>query len=451
MSSIRTPRDAALQILKRVEEGAWASEVLRGLLKQGSFDVRDAAFITELAYGTLRRRLEMDYVIGRFSRYPVKDLDPPVRNILRMGLYQLLYMRVPAYAACDRAVQSARRAGHGRATGLVNGILRNVARSKNELKYPSCDEDPVQWISVRESHPEWVVRSLIADYGVKEALELCRANNQAPTVDLRVNRRRISRDDLRRRLADNDTAASSAQWAPDGLYWESSGSPHYLQVHRDGLVSVQSEGSQLAVVAAGAEPGIRVLDACAGRGGKTSYLGEIMDNCGDIVAEDLHQFKLKVALRECRRLGLDIVRTRCVDARSPAPDSGQFDLVLVDAPCSGTGIFGRHPDARWHRDEDIAGRMQKLQREILASAARRVRNGGVLLYCTCSVLSAENEEVVRWFLQGNGDFDMEQFPSSFPAGLRKEAKQGMLGLLPHRHGTDGFFLARLRRHGEVDS
>lgn len=434
----------ALDILNRVEEGAWAGQLLQRRLDTSRFDDTDRRFTSELVYGTLRRRGELDFVLGHFCNQPLQRLDAPVRNILRMGAYQVMYMKVPSYAACSESVSLVKRSGPRRASGLVNGVLRSLVRGLEDIPYPDRDTQPALWISVKESHPLWMVERWLGEMGFDETLALCRRNNEPAPMQLRVNTCRTSTGELMEMMnGDEGSRVVPCELAPHGLNYRGGGSPFGGAEYREGLFSAQSEGSQLAVLALGVRPGMRILDACAGRGGKTSYVAELMGGDGELVAVDIHAFKLDVLKREFQRLGLSPIRTLAADVTTLAEDIGAFDLVLVDAPCSGVGVLGRYPEARWQKGPDLLNEMPELQGEILSSAALLLRPGGKLVYCTCSIFREENEDVLHDFLARHEGFDHEDFPSEFPQ--LTGSSRGTVQLLPHVHGTDGFFISRLRR------
>lgn len=447
INSLEMPRDVALDVLNRVQEGAWAAELLQRRLGASRLDDTDRRFATELVYGTLRRRGELDFVLGRFCDQPLDRLDPPVRNILRMGAYQVMYMRVPSYAACSESVSLMKRTGPRRASGLVNGVLRSLVRGLDDIPYPDREAEPARWLSVKESHPLWMIERWVADMGFEETLALCRSNNEPAPLQLRVNTLRTCKGELMGLMNDEGRRVTRCRLAPHGLNYEGGGSPFDGSEYREGLFSAQSEGSQLAVLSLGVRPGMRILDACAGRGGKTAYIAELMGEDGEIVAVDIHSFKLDVLKREVQRLGLNQVQTLAADATRLPADIGRFDLVLVDAPCSGVGVLRRYPEARWQKGPQLLDRMPRLQGEILSSVASVVRPGGRLVYCTCSLFASENEDVVLDFLRGHEDFDHDDFPAEFPD--LKGSSRGMVQLLPHVHGTDGFFISGLRRRGGV--
>lgn len=448
INSPETPRDVALDILNRVEEGAWAGELLQRRLGGVGFDDTDRSFITELVYGTLRRRGELDFALEHFCDQPLDRLDRPVRNILRMGAYQVMYMKVPSYAACNESVNLMKRTGPARAAGLVNGVLRSLIRGRGDIPYPDRDREPARWISVTESHPPWMVERWLREMGFDATLALCRRNNERAPLHLRANSLRISPGELMQRMNDGDHEVTRCGLAPHALNYVGGGSPFDTTEYQQGLFSVQSEGSQLGVLALGVEPGMRILDACAGRGGKTAYIAELLAASGEILAIDVHPFKLEVLKREFRRLGLDRIQTLAADVTRPPCDTGEFDLVLVDAPCSGVGVLRRYPEARWQKGPELLEQMPELQSEILASAAGLVKPGGHVVYCTCSLFREENEDVILDFLARHDEFNHGEFPKGF-ADVQGRAR-GMVQLLPHVHETDGFFISRLRRCGGSD-
>ncbi len=447
MGSQSTPRTTALCILNRVDSGAWADQLLRRHLTADRFDARDRGFITELVFGVLRHRMLLDHYLAQLSDRPLQRLDHAVLNALRMGAYQILNLRVPAYAACDRTVRSVQEVGLGRAKGFVNAVLRSLVRQKDQLQLPPRDKDPIRWLAVKESHPEWIVREWVQRFGWEQTEKLCAANNAPPEVSLRANQLKNTREELADRLKKQGICVRPSPLTPDGLLYRNGGLPGDLEAFQKGMLSIQSQSSQLAVQVCPVKKEDRILDLCAGRGGKTTYLAEKMGDAGEVVAVDRHRGKLDQLVQECDRLGIESVRTRCADATSLTPeDVGLFDLVLVDAPCSTTGNFGRRPDARWRKSPRLADRLSELQDQLLRAAAQLVKPGGFLVYCTCSLLVQENEQVVKRFATGHGDFTGDDFGADLTSRISADTEHPYrVTLLPHLHGTDGFFMARYRR------
>jgi len=445
-------RELALMVLRAVEEeGAFANIALNRVLEKYRPGKLDRAFTTELAYGTLRSLNTLDWILGHFVKKPLQSQSPAIRNILRLGVYQLLFMeKVPPSAACNEGAELAKKYGHLGSVKFVNGVLRSVSRRHGEINYPSLSHNPLEHISLRYSHPAWMVERWLAEFGPEETIELCRANNKPAPNTIRTNTLKITRARLVERLRGEGLTVSETVYAPEGLVIEGFYSLGSLPSFQEGLFQVQDESSMLASRALMPSPGSFVIDACSAPGGKTTHLAQLMENRGFILALEIHTHKLSLIRENCQRLGIDIVECREGDARNlPEELNGLADFVLVDAPCSGLGVLRRRPDARWRiKPEDLPA-IVKLQAEILESASRCVKDGGVLVYSTCTLLREENMGQVENFLAGHPEFVLEDLSPFLPGALDQEGTltEGYLQIYPHRHGMDGFFIARLRKKG----
>ena len=436
-----TARQIAFQVLRRVEEGgAFASRALDAALGEaGALDPREAGLATELVYGTLRRALSLDAALApRLSR-PLAAVDAAARVALRLGAYQLLFLGTPAHAAVGEAVGLLRRVDHGRASGFVNAVLRALARDPRLPEPPPLAADPAGHVAVAESLPRWLAEEWVAWLGAGEALALGRAMNQPAPLSLRSPRR----DELLQRLRDAGLEAAPVTRAPTGLAL-GSGSVQAVTRAAGGLpFQVQDEGAQLATLFAALDLGgapARVLDACAAPGGKAFHLAELLGPGSEVVAVEVHPRKAEALSREAAARGLP-VRVVCADASRPLPglDPASFDAVLVDAPCAGLGTLRRHPELKLRRRPEDLPRFAALQAGILESALRYARPGAAVTYAVCSLTRAEGPLLAAAFL-GKG---VRRAPP--PAGFPADAldPEGDLLLLPHRHGTDGFYAARL--------
>lgn len=436
-------------------KGAYANLVLQKSTSNLALSARDAALLTELVYGVLRRQNTLDWVIEQFSRRPVASMNYVVRHILRLGVYQLLFLeRVPVSAACNESVELARIWGLGGLAGFVNGLLRNIARRRNEITYPDPGQDLARHISVKFSHPAWLVERWLQRFGRDETIALCMANNEPPPVVLRCNTLRIEPEVLFQRLEQDGVAAQPSPLLPEALRVTPHVSLASLPSFQAGFFAVQDESSMLASLVLQPEPGSVVIDACAGPGGKTAHLAQLMMNRGSLLAFDVHQHRLLLIDDACRRLGITIVSSRLQDMAEPPVDMlGKADYLLVDAPCSGLGVIRRRPDLRWKiREQDLAGHNAQ-QIRILNGASRCLKPGGVMLYSTCSTEPEENGEVVAAFLDSHSCWQAVDLAGLLPPSFRIDGddlpmlKQGRLQLLPQRHGTDGFFLAVMKFRG----
>jgi 16S rRNA (cytosine967-C5)-methyltransferase len=442
------PRTLAVQILNRVdEEQAYAEPLLDATLSAGHPENEaDRGLLTFLVYGTLRMRGFLDFLIDSFYRGNPDSMETGIRNILRVALYQSRFAaKIPVYAAVDEAVNTAKQLFPGREK-LINAILRNALRGMADITVPPFETDPVGHISVVHSHPRWLVERWIGSFDIEETLELCRTDNEIPPISLRVNGLRATREEMLERLARSGHDVKPAVYSPEGIILaKPPASLREMPEVASGFLYVQDEASQLVSRLLAPRRGERVLDLCAGSGGKTTHLAALMENEGEIVAADIQTGKLTALESAAKRWGITTVRTAVVDA-AVAPNMaalGSFDRVLVDAPCSGLGTLRRNPEIRWHLTGKKLGEFPPLQKRILANAAACVRKEGLLLYSTCSVMPEENEGVIEAFLEGHPDFTSVRPEADFPADVIDA--RGFLRTFPHRHGTDGFFGALLHR------
>ncbi|MBQ9685795.1 MAG: 16S rRNA (cytosine(967)-C(5))-methyltransferase RsmB [Oscillospiraceae bacterium] len=430
-------RQAALETLVRCRrDGAWASASMDTLIRKTGLDRRDAALAERLCFGVLQNGSLLDYYIDFYC--PGK-LEPKVRDILRLGVYQILFLdRIPAHAAVSETVALSKRSGCARASGLVNAVLRKIADNRDQLP-PIPGEGRAEYLAIRYSHPQWLAEELIAQKGYAFTEAFFENNNEAPALTVQVNTLRVEPADYIRALERAELPILSTG-KPEGCIRLSGGVASDLPGYEEGLFYVQDRAARLAVEIAAPEAGMRVLDACACPGGKTFAAAIRMQNQGEILSCDIHEKKLGLVLSGARRLGIDIVSTRAMDARSYDPTlSARFDLVIADVPCSGFGVIGKKPEIRNKNRDDIAA-LPEIQRAILDNLSRYVAPGGVLLYSTCTVLREENEDVVTAFLSEHWDFTAEPFLVG-----DIYADKGMYTFWPNVDGTDGFFAAKLRK------
>lgn len=441
-------RSLAVQILNRIDQaGLFAEPLLDQALSRGALtDAHDRRLLTEIVYGTLRLRGRIDWVIGLFYKGDPATLDGGVRNVLRTALYQFFFTdRIPAFAIVDEAVKLV-KATHPTASGLVNAILRNVMRKEKEISWPQIEADPAVHISVVHSHPLWLVRRWIALFGVRETLDLCRANNEIPPLAVRVNRLRATREEVMRRLQQDGFNVRETQFSPDGLTLAHAAGPvRETRSYREGQIQVQDEASQLAACLLDPGPGEKILDACAGAGVKASYLAEIMQNHGTVTAVDISRQKVKALRENAERLGIAVIAPLAMDLREDPGEAfrGAFDGILLDVPCSGLGTLRRNPEIKWRITAQDLRRHADLQKRLLDGVAGCLRPGGRLVYCTCSVMPEENEDVIADFLSRHGDFRCIRPPDIIP--LSMVTGEGFFKTHTDRHGTDGFFGAVLMK------
>ncbi len=432
-------REVALQCLLAGERrGAWSDGYLRNSIRKAGLDRRDAALCTHLTFGILQNRMLLDWHIGRLSSTSMEKLEVPVLNCLRLGIYQLLFLdRIPVHAAVNESVDLAKQYSRNpRSAALVNAVLRAFDRGKGELPQPEA-------LSIRYSHPEWLVKEFSNTLPQEEIEALLTADNSQPPTQIQVNTRKTSPEALMEELSQAGIQVTPHPWLPDCLELEGTGDLEGLPAFREGRFYVQDAAARLAVLASGAAPGMRVLDACAAPGGKSFAAAVAMDDRGSILSCDLHPHKKKLIEDGARRLGLSCITASIMDGRQLDPTlEGRFDLVIADVPCSGLGIIRKKPDIRY-KDPAPLENLPAIQRDILANVSHYVRPCGTLLYATCTLLRRENENVVSSFLDKHHNFTLSPFQLPGSVGQTEE----MVTLWPHRHGTDGFFIARLRRKG----
>lgn len=437
-------REAAMLALNACQrQGGWSDGALKKQLAAAELSGRDAALATQLCFGVLQNQMLLDFYLSKFSNIPLKRMEGKVVQTLRLGAYQMLFLtRIPHSAAVNSAVALVKtHCKNPRAAGMVNGILRSMERSLQNM--PVIPQgDPVAYLSTLYSHPEWLVKEFILSLGEEETAQMLAADNSQPPTAVMVNTTRTTAEELKAMLEADHVEAEPHPWLENCLLLHRTGDLERLEAFQQGLFYVQDPASRLSVLAAGAKPGMKVLDCCAAPGGKSFAAAIAMENQGEIVSCDLHPHKKKLIQAGADRLGLTIISPKTADGKVFRPEwESAFDLVLVDAPCSGLGVIRKKPDIRYKDPAPLAD-LPAVQLDILRNAARYVKPGGTLMYSTCTLLYRENGEVVETFLAENNSYKAEAFPLPGPVGL---VQGGSVTLWPHRHGTDGFFISKMRR------
>ena len=442
-------RGLAAEILLKVEgRNAYADVLLDRSLKQTGLSLRDRALLTQLVYGTLRWRGKIDWHLSQSLTRPLSKMDGYLRNLLRLTLYQLLFLeKIPDYAAVYEAVELAKSYGGKKAGGLVNAVTRAILRHRDKLRYPDPNADIATYLSVTLSHPEWLVRRWLKYFGMEATEMLLKANNEEAPLTLRVSRLKGDREELLKMLRDLELEATPTRFSPQGIKVKGASAPDMLPGFKEGFFQVQGEASQLIGYLVDPKPGERILDACAAPGGKSTHLAELMQDDGEIVAADLSARGLEKLKQNMQRLGLKSIRPLRIDLARGLENAlaGSFDRILVDAPCSGLGTLRSHPEAKWRRDERDIERLSALQDRILNQLPPHLKAGGILVYATCTLTQEENEGVVENFLARQRDFVLENAASYLPKEARDLTCGNYFLALPHKHNTDGFFAARMRK------
>lgn len=433
----KSEREAALEILQRCRrDKAWSGEAIDSAIRKYGFDRREAALVSRLCLGVIQNEALCDYCIGL---YYTGKLEPKVRDVLRLGVYQLLFLdRIPARVAVSESVALCKSSGCARAAGLVNAVLRRVAENGTQIpEIPG--KGTADYLSIRYSHPLWLAQYVVDRKGYDFAEAFFAANNTPPKLTAQINSLKVEPEVYLRRLSEQGITYRLCD-APEGCIEIDGGSVSELPGYGEGCFYIQDRAARLTVEIAGLTPGMKVIDACSCPGGKSFAAAIKMKNAGEILASDIHEKKLALVRSGADRLGIDIIRTRAADARSRAEELvGTADAVIADVPCSGLGVIAKKPEIRRRSREEISA-LPEIQRKILDNLAEYVKPGGLLLYSTCTIMDEENRDVVERFLREHAEFCAEPFQC---CGL--DAPDGMYSFWPNVDGTDGFFAAKLKR------
>ncbi|MGD2272563.1 MAG: 16S rRNA (cytosine(967)-C(5))-methyltransferase RsmB [Desulfobacterales bacterium] len=445
-------RRAALEILDTLEQ---SNQTLDSAM-QAAFDraevwsKRDRALLNALVYGVLRWRGRLDYIISRHSKTRLSRIDPSVLNILRLGLFQIGYLnRIPGFAAVTTSVELVKSTSAPWAFGFVNAVLRSVARPYPEVVFPDVQKDPVASLAATKSFPQWLIRRWLVKSDPERTAALCDAINAIPAITLRTNTLLVDRFTLAAALENEVENIELTAWAPDGVSIMNPLEPIPLMApYRAGWFQVQDEAAQLVALFLNPQPGETILDACAGLGGKTGHIAQLMNNNGTIVALDKNKEKLSRLHLQMHRMAVSIVTTVTHDLNTPLEgyNRGHFDRILLDAPCSGLGVIRRNPDIKWNTAEKQLTRHGSRQLEFLDKLSHLVKPSGLLVYAVCSNETEENEDVTNNFLRRHPEFALDPLAGRLSSKASELIDdKGYLKTSPYPYKMDGFFGARFKR------
>lgn len=436
----KNARDTALQVLLSVSAAnAWSDGSLKRTIAKNGLDSRDAALASRIAYGVIQNRAYLDHYITLWCSQPAHKLEPLIANILRIGAYQILFMdKIPHRAAVNEAVEMTKRHGRPKAAGMVNAVLRKFVT--NWLDLPPLPAGSVaETLSIRYSHPKWLVKRLVEILGEEEAEAYLASNNAIVPTTVQTNTMKTTPDALAGMLRAAGAEVTPHPWLGGCFEVSGTGDLERMDAFRDGYFTVQDAAARLVSTVAQCGEEDNVLDVCSAPGGKSFAIAIDRGDHGKIISCDVHPHKLTLIEKGAQRLGLTSITPALADGREEhAAWLGAADVVVADVPCSGLGIIRKKPDIRYKKAEELA-KLPPIQRDILNNASRYVRDGGTLVYSTCTVLPEENEDVVAWFLAHHPEFTLSPFELPHPLGKC----DGQLTLWPHRHGTDGFFICRM--------
>lgn len=443
-------REIALYAITDIlKEKAYNNIVLRKTLNKNShLSMVQRAFITELVNGTLRNMIQLDYIISLYSRTPLNKMKPFILNNIRISVYQLMYMdKVPDSAACNEAVELCKKRGFGNLSGFVNGVLRNIARNKNNIKYPDFNEKPLEYLSVKYSYPMWILEYWKKEFSVEQLEKICLSNRKPPLVSACVNTVYFKPEQVKEYLTEQDgIAATEGVFMKNSLVLSKTQDITATNAFQMGMFHIMDESSMLAVEILSPQPNSVVMDVCSAPGGKSFYSAYKMKNKGRVIARDIYEHKIDLINDGVNRLKLSAIKTELFDGeKTDDKYKENIDYLLIDAPCSGLGLARKKPDVKYNKTYEDIDSLVELQRSIISASIDYVKPGGIMVYSTCTISSRENIDNVKWICD-NFDFELIDISDVLPDKIKCDtAKLGYIQVLPCDYGTDGFFIAKFRR------
>ncbi|SHL97260.1 16S rRNA (cytosine967-C5)-methyltransferase [Anaerosporobacter mobilis DSM 15930] len=445
-------RELALAILMEVtQNGEFSNKVLNQTLSKYQYLAKqDRAFLSRLTEGTIERMIEMDYIINQYSNVKVNKLKPVIRNILRLGVYQIKYMdQVPVSAACNESVKLAMKKGFHNLKGFVNGVLRTISREVENIAYPSKIAQPISYLSVVYSMPEWIIRNWLEEFSFETIEKMLQCSLTERETTIRCNTNKTTTDELRKGLMSQGVLVGDGAYVEEALRISEYDSVQRLYGFTNGLFQVQDESSMMVAHAAGIKKDDLIIDVCAAPGGKSLHVAQLLEGTGSVIACDLTEYKVDLIKQNVERLGYTNVEPRVQDALE-LDDTliDKADVVIADLPCSGLGVIGKKNDIKYNVTPEKQKDLAQLQRNILHVVQHYVKKGGTLVYSTCTVNREENLSNVEWFVD-RYDFELESLRAYLPERfVKREGKEstidkGYINFIPGIYNTDGFFLARL--------
>lgn len=434
-------REIALKVLYNIDKnGAYSNIALDEELKRvrssknyKEIDKRDVSFISEIVYGTTSWRLTIDEIIKKHSNIKIKKISTWILNILRMSIYQILFLdKVPKSAAVNEGVNLAKRYGHTASRNYVNAILRKVDKKDYEEFWEIKDD--VERISKTNSIPTWIVEELLKQNTYEEVEKICKVSNLKPKLYIRVNKLKNDKQTLIKELEKEEIKVRKENELEDFLVVKGAKKIEELKTYKEGRFSIQDELAGYIPIVLGPKPNEKILDACSSPGGKTTYIAQLMQNTGEIEAWDLHEHRIKLVEKEVKRLGITNINTKVKNAMIYEKEYLEsFDKILLDVPCLGIGVLKRKPDIKWQRKREDICKITKIQKAILENCSKYLKHGGILVYSTCSIFEEENEDIIYKFLEKNSEFEIQNIQEQQFLKIYQNEK------------TDGFFICKMKR------
>ena len=429
-------RELALKILYKIDnEKAYSNIILNEEINKNRkiIDERDIGFISEIVYGVTTWKLTIDEIIRKYSKIRLKKISPWIINILRMGVYQIVFLdKVPKSAAVNESVNLAKRYGHKSSSNFVNAILRKISKKDYEDFFDI--DDNIERISKTTSMPVWIIEKLLKEKDIDEVENICKNSNIRPKITVRINKLKTNKEEIKKILAKEKIEFKECE-LDDFLILEKVKNIENFDLIKNGYLTIQDKGAGLIALVLKPKENECVLDACSSPGGKTTYMAEMMHNKGEIVAWDIHEHRVNLVEKNAKRLDINIINTECKDAtKYEEKYKERFDKILLDVPCLGLGVLKRKPDIKWQRKEEDINEITKIQKEILNSCSKYLKENGELVYSTCSILKDENEEIIKEFLEKNKKFE----------AIEISGKQPYIQLYQDKE-NDGFFICKLKK------
>lgn len=436
-----SPRQLIIKLLDRLDQtNVYADWLFENVISKAKLSDQDKGLIQEILFGVIRWQNQLDWIIKQLYQGNLNKAPRYFRHILQMSIYQLMYMdRIPAYAAINEAVGLAKSKGGAYWGNKVNGILRAFERGRDQINLPKIEADPIQYISIKFSHPSWLVQRWIHRYGIDQTISLCTANNRIPDISLRTNCLKINVQKLQELLSSSQIVISRSGYLNNFLVAERVPDLSNFEPFTNGFFSIQDVSAGLACELLAPQPAETIIDLCAAPGGKTTYLAELTQDNANILAVDIYRHRLNLVRDNLMRLGLKSVQL--IHANGTQFSCDAVDKIIVDVPCSGLGVLSKRVDLRWKRTPEQIKDLTNLQFKLLENAAKLLKPGGALVYCTCTIEPEENEEIVAKFLNVNKRFHLEDASNYVPSQTTDSSS--FVYTFPHHHGIDGSFAARL--------
>ena len=447
-------RTLSVKILTRVERtDSYLDKLIDYEIKTEILNDYDKSLLNEICHGVIRWMRRLDWFLNGFYRGQWEKCMPEIKNTLRVALYQILFLnKIPDYAAVNEATEFVKRISTQKHADVVNGLLRTIIRTKDELIYPTREIDEVKYLGIMQSHPNWMVKRWIQRFGFDEAEKLAESNNKRPILTVRINTLKTSKEDFLKKLTEKNIVYRFCKYTENFITLRLMSKIYLDEDFKNGYYAIQDESAGLVSVLLGPQDNDLILDMCAAPGGKSSHIAQLLGNKGRLIAVDKYDAKIKMLKENFERLGItntEFVQDDAAEFMNETITSEKFNKILLDAPCSGLGVLSKKPDIRWKREIEDVLNLSKLQLKMLENASRYVKPGGVIVYSTCTTEPEENIEVVKAFLDAHPEFSIDNASKYVNRDLVNE--EGCIETFPHRNGIDGSFAARLMKKNDVQS